>query len=237
MKRLIAPLLIVGLLLGGLAGEVLRAPASWASSLSIFNLGGVLFTSLADKDFFIYDSASGKWKNRTPTVATANLIVCVGDSGSGGTKGLVPAAGSGDAAAGKFLKADCTFAVPAGSVSLSGNNVWTGSNTFAEVIGTVTVDSTTSRTLAAADCGTTVSFTNGSAVAVTVPNSLPVGCSVALSQDGAGQITVSAGSGATAHSPHSFTKSFAQYSIIGIAVITNSGGSSAVYNFVGDGAT
>lgn len=47
--------------------------------------------------------------------ATANLVVMVGDSGSGGTKGLVPAPGTGDAAAGKFLKADGTFAVPSGS--------------------------------------------------------------------------------------------------------------------------
>lgn len=41
--------------------------------------------------------------------------VMVGDSGSGGTKGLVPAPASGDAAAGKVLKADGTWAVPAGS--------------------------------------------------------------------------------------------------------------------------
>lgn len=39
----------------------------------------------------------------------------VGDSGSGGTKGAVPAPASGDAAAGKFLKADGTFAVPSGT--------------------------------------------------------------------------------------------------------------------------
>jgi len=41
----------------------------------------------------------------------------VGDSGSGGTAGLVPAAPSGSAAAGKFLKADGTFAVPPGGSS------------------------------------------------------------------------------------------------------------------------
>lgn len=40
--------------------------------------------------------------------------VMVGDSGSGGEAGLVPAPASGDAAAGKFLKADGTFAVPSG---------------------------------------------------------------------------------------------------------------------------
>jgi hypothetical protein len=61
----------------------------------------------------------------TATQLTAELNAVVGDSGSGGTKGMVPAPGSGDAAAGKFLKADGTFAVPAGGVSLSATNVWT----------------------------------------------------------------------------------------------------------------
>lgn len=50
----------------------------------------------------------------TATQATAILNAMVGDSGSGGTKGLAPAPGSGDAAAGKFLKANGTWAVPAG---------------------------------------------------------------------------------------------------------------------------
>lgn len=45
---------------------------------------------------------------------TPKLNVVVGDSGSGGTKGLVPTPAAGDASAGKFLKADGTWAVPAG---------------------------------------------------------------------------------------------------------------------------
>jgi len=53
----------------------------------------------------------------TATQLTAELNVMVGDSGSGGTKGLVPAAGAGDAVAGKFLKADGTFAVPPGTAT------------------------------------------------------------------------------------------------------------------------
>lgn len=48
------------------------------------------------------------------TVAVARLPVMVGDSGAGGTAGIVPAPGAGDAAAGKYLKADGTFAVPPG---------------------------------------------------------------------------------------------------------------------------
>ena len=52
----------------------------------------------------------------TPTVnISATDPVMVGDSGSGGAAGNVPAPGAGSAAAGKFLKADGTFAVPAGT--------------------------------------------------------------------------------------------------------------------------
>jgi hypothetical protein len=51
----------------------------------------------------------------TATQVTAMLNTMVGDSGAGGTKGLVPAPGSGDAAAVKFLRADATWAVPPGT--------------------------------------------------------------------------------------------------------------------------
>jgi len=44
----------------------------------------------------------------------------VGDSGSGGTAGIVPAPGVGDAAAGKYLAADGTWATPAGSGNVAG---------------------------------------------------------------------------------------------------------------------
>lgn len=50
----------------------------------------------------------------------------IGDTGSGGYPGNVPAPAAGDAAAGKFLKADGTWQVPSGSDSAygftSGNN-------------------------------------------------------------------------------------------------------------------
>jgi len=60
-------------------------------------------------------ASTGNVEALTATQATALLNAMVGDSGSGGTKGLVPAPGAGDAAAGKFLKADGTYAVPPGS--------------------------------------------------------------------------------------------------------------------------
>jgi hypothetical protein len=43
----------------------------------------------------------------------AILPVVIGDSGSGGVKGLVPAPAAGDAAAGKYLDSDGTWSVPA----------------------------------------------------------------------------------------------------------------------------
>lgn len=54
-------------------------------------------------------------RKATITNFTKAIPAMVGDSGSGGTKGLVPAPAAGDAAAGRFLKADGTFAVPPGT--------------------------------------------------------------------------------------------------------------------------
>lgn len=67
----------------------------------------------ATTDNFL-QSKSSAWTSRTPTQVTADLIPVVGDTGSGGTKGLVPAPGAGDAAASKYLKADGTWATIAG---------------------------------------------------------------------------------------------------------------------------
>lgn len=69
-------------------------------------------------------------KRSTITNFTKAIPIMVGDSGSGGTKGLVPAPGAGDAAAGKFLKSDGTFAVPAtGGSGGIGDVVGPGSST------------------------------------------------------------------------------------------------------------
>jgi hypothetical protein len=55
-------------------------------------------------------------------VRATSIVVFTGDSGSGGTSGLVPAPAAGDALSNKFLKADGTWAVtPGGSGSGSTN--------------------------------------------------------------------------------------------------------------------
>ncbi len=71
----------------------------------------------------IKGNATGGTANPTDlsvTAVTAMLNAFVGDSGAGGTKGLVPAPAAGDTAAGKFLKADGVWTVPAGGGDVVG---------------------------------------------------------------------------------------------------------------------
>ena len=82
---------------------------------------------------FVGATGAGDYAHRTPTQVTAALDAFTGDSGSGGVKGLVPAPAAGDAAAGKFLKADGTFAVPSGGggLAVGTTTITGGSNTDA----------------------------------------------------------------------------------------------------------
>jgi microcystin-dependent protein len=69
-------------------------------------------------------AGTGAPEDLTATQATTILNAVVGDSGSGGTKGLVPAPAAGDAAAVKVLVADGTWqaVVPVGSITMYGAN-------------------------------------------------------------------------------------------------------------------
>jgi hypothetical protein len=69
-------------------------------------------------------AGTGVPEDLTVTQATALLNAVVGDSGAGGTKGLVPAPAAGDAADDKFLSADGTWAVPPNPLKAYG--VFTG---------------------------------------------------------------------------------------------------------------
>ncbi|MBN9488400.1 MAG: hypothetical protein J0H44_14290 [Alphaproteobacteria bacterium] len=119
---------------------------------------------------------------------------------------------------------------------LDGTNIWSGTQTFGSIVGTVSTQAGTSYTLAASDCGTTIRFTNASPTVVTTLNSLPIGCAIAIEQGGSGQITVTAGISATQHSAHNFTKTYGQYAILGLFVDTNAGGAAANIVITGDGA-
>ena len=92
----------------------------------------------------------------------------------------------------------------------------------------------TTYTLQASDTGKTVILNNASAITVTLPNSLAAGFTCEIIQKGAGQVTLSAGSGATLTNRQSHTKIAGQHGAARLTVTGNSGGSSAIYNLAGD---
>jgi hypothetical protein len=97
-------------------------------------------------------AGTGDPTDLTATQATAILNAVVGDSGAGGTKGLVPAPAAGDAAAGKFLDAAGAFSVPPGTgltteqvQDVVGAMIVGGTDidaTYDDGAGTLTIDST-----------------------------------------------------------------------------------------------
>lgn len=124
------------------------------------------------------------------------------------------------------------------SIDLTHANTWSGTQTFGTIGGylaNVLQETTTARTLAATDCGTIISTTNGSAVTVTLPNSLAKGCAVTVDQTGAGQVTFSPAAGGTLTNFHSFTKTAGQHATVSVYVESNSG-TNAAWILAGDGA-
>lgn len=99
-----------------LTGDVTgTGTASFVTTIGANKVTLGMMAQIATATFLGRTTAStGNVEALTVTQATALLNVMAGDSGSGGVKGLVPAQGAGDASAGKFLKADGTWAVPAG---------------------------------------------------------------------------------------------------------------------------
>ncbi len=79
----------------------------------------------------------------------------------------------------------------------------------------VTQQSGTAYTLQLSDAETYIQFTNGSAVAATIPTNatvaFPIGTTITLEQDGAGTVTATAAGGVTLHTPTSGAASAAQY--------------------------
>lgn len=110
------------------ADEIIVADsaAAWiAKRMSLTNLVTYLGTALSGV-FAALSHAHAGSAITSGTVGAAYLGAMTGDSGEGGAKGAVPAPGAGDAAAGKYLKADGTWAVPAGG----GTSRWTDFSGF-----------------------------------------------------------------------------------------------------------
>ena len=98
----------------------------------------VQFGLLGNDNFTISTSADGS-TFQTAVVATTlgavsfpNTTGFTGDSGSGGTAGLVPAPSAGAAAAGEFLKADGTWSVPSSTPQVNAD--WNATSGTAEIL-------------------------------------------------------------------------------------------------------
>ncbi|MCX5478443.1 DUF2793 domain-containing protein [Kaistia geumhonensis] len=94
----------------------------------------------------------------------------------------------------------------------------------------------TTDALALTDLGKQVILTNGSAITLTLPNSLPVGFQCIVIQGGAGAVTFSPASGASLKNRNSHTKTSGLDALVTVLVRANSGGSSAVFHIAGDTA-
>lgn len=126
------------------------------------------------------------------------------------------------------------------TVTLTADQTWTGTNTFGAVKAKTTTQSGTTYTFTANDCGTVVIFTSSSAVTATIPASIVPGsgivCNIVAYQAGTGQVSVNgaAVTAATLVSAHSYTKTFGQYSMLGMSLSTISSVATAIVS--GDGA-
>jgi len=97
-----------------------RITAATNGSLGLIDLddGEAAYTGAAGFPLVVASTEDG-WEFAS-VLDVSVLPELVGDSGSGGTAGIVPAPGVGDAAAGKYLAADGTWATPAGSGNVAG---------------------------------------------------------------------------------------------------------------------
>lgn len=99
-----------------LTGEVTAGPGSGSQAATIAS-GVVTNSKLANVPTATIKgrvaASTGSPTDLTTTEATTLINTFIGDTGSGGTKGLVPAPSSGDGAAGKYLNAGGTWTTPA----------------------------------------------------------------------------------------------------------------------------
>lgn len=92
-------------------------------------------------------------------------------------------------------------------------------------------------TLAAGDDLAFIYVNSASGVTCTMPNDLPADFSTTIIQQAAGQVTFTAGSGATGpRNRQSHTKTAGQYAVAGVLVASNAGGTAADYYLFGDTA-
>jgi hypothetical protein len=211
---------------------ILKGATSGTITLNAPNIGGTSTITLPNgtTDF----SATGG----------TNFVVKQASTGAAFTVGSMACANLSDGATGCSTTVGTAATAATGTSAhtvpfLDGINTWSARQTFGAILSGGRTVSGTTDTLAATDCGTTVQYTSGSSVAVTLPNNVVAGppyCFVNIVQEGAGQITFSAAAGATLVSAHSYTKTFGIHAGVTVGVTANSGGTAAEWTLFGDGA-
>jgi hypothetical protein len=125
---------------GGVSSVGLSLPAEFSVSGSPVTASGTLAGTWASQaaGTLLAAPAAGAGVPSFRVLAQSDLPVMTGDSGSGGVRGAVPAPAAGDAAAGKYLKADGTWDAPAGGLGGS----YTAGDGIQIAAGQISVDAT-----------------------------------------------------------------------------------------------
>lgn len=143
--------------------------------------------------------------------ATGLRISVTNTNATSGTNTGINVTASGAATANYAIKATGAVDIT-GTTTFNNSNVSGNSNVYNAQTGTT-------YTLVAADNGKIVTLSNGSAITLTVPASLPAGFNCTLVQIGAGQVTIAASS-TTINNQGGFTKIKGQYAAVTILQYT-----------------
>lgn len=134
------------------------------------------------------------------------------------------------------VRANVTTATSGEAKSQTGDIITTVERVREQVLAGVSpvlVVTANARTLVPDDLNKILPLSDGTGVAVTLPNDMPVGFGCTLVQWGVGKITLAAASGASLRQEDGYTKTKQRYSAIALSVITNSGGTAAEWLAVG----
>ncbi len=148
---------------GGVTSVGLSLPNIFSVSGSPVTAAGTLSASLASQSAYRVFGTAGAGTPSFLALAPSHLPVMVGDSGSGGTQGACPAPAAGDAAAGKFLKADGTYQVPPGG---GGGGSYTAGDGIQIVGGVISVDASVPATALSGSTSLTFGSISSGACAV-----------------------------------------------------------------------
>lgn len=102
-------------------GNFFSSNLTYTDATPLFDLSDTGVTANSYGTSLIVSSFTVDAKGRLTAASSVNIATMVGDTGAGGIKGFVPAPAAGDAAAGKFLKADGTWQTAGVSFPLLGS--------------------------------------------------------------------------------------------------------------------